>query len=122
MKGNKKRKFNIKNLTPKKAFEIYAETSEEVFISNFIVDRPPVTEIGEMCKVYTKDISWNEGTLFTTEELSYIEGLLVEHLHGYVESKGGMEKLDLYAEEELDMMIDENIEFTLEYLKNRILY
>lgn len=118
MKKSKKRKFNLKNLTPKKAFEKYAGTSEEVFISNFNVDRPPVTDIEEMCKVYTKDIPGNEDTLFTTQELNYIEGLLTEHLLSYVESKGGMEKLDLYTEEELDMMIDLKIEFILEYLRN----
>ena len=71
-----------------------------------------------MCKVYTKYIPWNQETLFTTQELNYIEGLLTKYLESYVESKGGMDKLDLYTEEKVEMMEEEAIEFILKYFRN----
>lgn len=63
------RKLLLNNATPKQVWNTLVATSEEVFISNFLYEVSPVTDIEEMCRAYAKDVSFNENTLFTTDEL-----------------------------------------------------
>ena len=94
----------IASLTPEQAWNIYVSTSEKLFLSNFKFDRSPIyaTELKKMCDRYVVDLPGSEDTLFTTEELNRLSDLLVEHLESYIKNKGGLDKVEYYAEENLD--------------------
>lgn len=101
------RKVNTENLTPKMAWNKFINTSEEMFISNFMADNPPVTDIKTMCKIYALElpiIFEYERILFTTDQMEQIRKLITEYLENYIEEKGGIDKLDLLSVEELDHM------------------
>ena len=98
------RKVNTKNLTPKKAWIKFVGTSEEMFLSNF----RPETDIKKMCKIYAQELPIvfeYEKILFTDRQIEEIENLILTHLENYIKSKGGVENLDLFTEEELDIML-----------------
>lgn len=112
------KKIKVKNLSPKQAWQEFAGSSEEVFLSNFRHEVPEM-DIRKMCRIYAKDIPWTyscDGIFFTTEELKKIEKLLLTHLEGYIESKGGLDKLDLVSEEELERMARRSYEEIVEGL------
>ena len=101
------RKVNTKNLTPKMAWDKFVNTSEEMFISNFMADNPPVTDIKTMCEIYALElpiIFEHERMLFTIDQMEQIKKLITEHLENYIEEKGGIDKLELLSVEELDHM------------------
>lgn len=108
----------ITNLTPKKTWDLYVSTSEEVFISNYMAERTPITDIKKMCKAYAEElpiIFEYEKILFSDKQIKEIEKLLIEHLESYIESKGGIDKLELLTEAELDEMttITHNVNMNL---------
>ena len=111
----------IANLTPQKAWDIYVSTSEKLFLSNFKFDNPPIyaTELKKMCDRYAIDLSSNEDTLFTTEELNHLSDLLVEHLEGYIKNKGGLGKVEYYTEKELDEIAKKENEALFEAMARR---
>ena len=111
-------KNGIGRLTAKEVFEFYAGTDEKTFLSNFHYDNPPVTDIREMCRIYAMEIPGNEGLLFSLEELKNIESILLGHLENYIESKGGMDKVELYTREELDKIDEQDTEEVLDALAN----
>jgi len=103
------RRVITKNLTPKMAWNQLVSTSEEIFISNYRADRPPITDIKKMCKVYAEElpiIFEYEKILFSDKQLKEIEKLLTKHLEGYIADKGGINKIELLTEVELDAMAD----------------
>ena len=109
MKDKRNIRKVIGKLTPRQAFELYAGTDEKTFISNFYTDNSPITDIKEMSKVFAMEIPGLEeyGVIFSLEELEHIGELFFEHLESYVRSKGGIHKLDLYTEDELDKIAKE---------------
>ena len=85
----------IKNLTPKRAWDVYVGNSVKLFMSLFYDDG--ITDVKEMCKAYAKDLPNATGNLYTLDQLDYIEKLFLQH----VESTG-YNKDDIYTREELD--------------------
>ena len=118
-------KISTKNLTPRKAWEDFVGMSEEMFLSNFRYEVPEM-DIGKMCKIYTQELPIifetdrvSEGILFTDNQLEEIEKLLVIHLEGYIESKGGIKNLILYTEEELEEIQQQQYEIILDGLSQK---
>ena len=112
------RKVNTKNLTPKKAWIEFVGTSEEMFLSNF----RPETDIKKMCKIYAQELPIvfeYEKILFTDRQIEEIENLILTHLENYIKSKGGVENLDLFTEEELDIMLRQDYEMIIYGLSQR---
>ncbi len=106
----------FKNLTPKIAWDQYVDMSERIFISNFYLDG--VYEIKEMCRIYAGEVPdlVSGRVLFTIDDIKLIGDLLEEHLEGYLEKIGGMKNMELYTEEELEEMFQEDTEIILKYL------
>ena len=113
------RKANTKNLTPEKAWEEFVGTSEEMFLSNF----RPETDIKKMCEIYAHELPIvfeYDKILFTDKQIEEIENLLVTHLENYIKSKGGIENLKLYTEEELNMMMQQDYEVIIYGLSKKL--
>ena len=113
MNNRKIRKAITKNLTPKKAWDLYAGSSPEIFISNFYADNKPITDIREMCRINAYELPDNyedSNVLFTNTQLDLIGNLTTEYLENYIAEKGGIDKLDLYSVEELNIMDEIEIE------------
>ena len=118
-------RINTKKLTPGKAWEDFVGMSEEMFLSNFRYEVPEM-DIEKMCKIYTQELPIifetdrvSEGILFTDNQLEEIEKLLVIHLEGYIESKGGIKNLILYTEEELEKIQQQQYESIVDSLSQR---
>lgn len=111
----KNRRVFTKNLSPKKAWDVFADMEEE----RFIAFMRPITNIKEMCRVYASELPMvfdYEKILFTQRQIKEIEGLLYDHLSNFVENKGGYDKLDLMTEEEIEDYFDRTFEESLDYL------
>lgn len=108
---------NLRKISPKEAFDKFAGSDEKRFLSNFKYDNPPVTDIKEICRIYSREIPGNQGLILSIEEINHIEELLIEHLEAYVEIKGGINKLDLYTEEELNKMDEEDCGDVIEMIR-----
>ncbi|NLY76870.1 MAG: hypothetical protein GX080_02140 [Tissierellia bacterium] len=107
-------------LTPKQTWDYYVGTSVELFLSNFRYEVPEM-DIAKMCRIYTREIpALFEGTLFSSKKLEEIEKLLLTYLKDYIHSKGGIEKLQLYSEEELDLIFEETFEEAMEALCKKL--
>ncbi|NMA95103.1 MAG: hypothetical protein GX974_03595 [Clostridiales bacterium] len=125
MKNKNGIRNTISRLTAKEAFELYWCSDEKMFISNFYYNNPPITNIKDMCRIYAAELpgSGDNDILFSLEELKHIEKLLLEHLENYVDSKGGIDNVDVYTEEELDKIDEEQIrevkEFIAEHYRSR---
>lgn len=107
MKNRRMRKAITKNLTPKEAWDLYAGSSPEMFISNFYAESNPITDIREMCRINAYEIPGNsegDNILFTDRQLELIKDLTIEYLENYINEKGGIDKLELISPEELDIM------------------
>ena len=111
----------IANLTPKKAWDIYVDMGEKLFLSNFKFDNPPIhaTELKRMCDRYVIDLPGSEDTLFTTKELNHLSDLLVEHLENYIKNKRGLDKVEYYTEEELNEIAKKETEEIFETMARR---
>ena len=116
--------INIKNLlktiTPEKAWNEYVDAEPELFISNFYLDK--VTDLKRMCEIYASELPYLfnfESIIFTVKDIEKIEKLLYKYLTDYIKKKGGLDKLKLYTEQEIDE-IDKNLtDDVLEYLGYR---
>ena len=116
------RKAITRNLTPKKTWETYVGTSEEMFISNFMAETTPITDITKMCEIYAKEIPGifeTDKVLFTDKQLKELERLITEHLENYIKGKGGINKLEILTEDELDQIAMEDHEIIMNLLADR---
>ena len=116
------RKVITRNLTPKKAWNQFVSTSEEIFISNYMAERTPITDIKKMCKAYAEElpiIFEYEKILFSDKQIKEIEKLLTDHLENYIAGKGGIDKLELLTEEELDEITTINHDIIMDSLADR---
>ncbi|NLJ79109.1 MAG: hypothetical protein GX329_07080 [Tissierellia bacterium] len=116
------RKAYTRNLTPAQAWKRFIKTDEEIFISNFYTEKHPVTDIKKMCKIHASELPLAfeyDGILFAQDQIELIERLMVQHLENYIESKGGIDKLELFTEEELDAMMDATYESIMNILAER---
>lgn len=107
MSNSKSKKEWFKNLTPKKAWELYVNTSVELFISNYMAEG--VTDIEKMCKYYADELPIMfeyERILFSNTQIESICKLIIEYIKEYIKEKGGIDKLKLYTVKELDAMLD----------------
>lgn len=103
-------------MTPAIAWKNFVGTSEEMFLSNFRYEVPDMN-IEKMCRLYAQELPIvfeYEQILFSDTQIEEIEGLLLTHLSSYIEKKGGLDKLDLYTEEELDEMLRQDHEEIME--------
>lgn len=74
-----------------------------------------------MVDIYTKEIpQLFEDTIFTGEHLEKIRKRLLEYLKNYINSRGGIENLDLYTEEELDIIFEQKVEYILNRLSRKL--
>ncbi|NLZ93326.1 MAG: hypothetical protein GX922_04830 [Firmicutes bacterium] len=106
----------FKKLTPQMAWEQYVDSPVEVFISNFYVEG--IRDIEAMCQRYARDIPYIfNKQLFTQEQLKRVAELLNEYIVAYVAKKGGIDKLEIYSEEELDAMFDRVLEEVMQNLR-----
>ena len=90
MKNRRMRKAITKNLTPKEAWDLYAGSSPEMFISNFYAESNPITDIREMCRINAYEIPGNsegDNILFTDRQLELIKDLTIEYLENYINEK-----------------------------------
>lgn len=123
IKGDDYLRKAITNLTPRKTWDLYVSTSEEIFISNYMAEKTPIADIKKMCEAYAGElpiIFEYEKILFSDKQLKEIKKLLTEHLEGYIVEKGGIDKLELLTEAELDKMTDIDHEIIMEGLANRL--
>ncbi len=106
--------------SPKQTWDYYVSTSVELFLSNFRYEVPNM-DIEKMVDIYTKEIpQLFEDTIFTGEHLEKIRKRLLEYLKNYINSRGGIENLDLYTEEELDIIFEQNVEYILNRLSRKL--
>ena len=123
IKGDDYLRKAIINLTPRKTWDLYVSTSEEMFISNYRADRPPITDIKLACKAYAEElpiIFEDEKILFSDKQIKEIEKLITDHLENYIANKGGIDKLKLFTEAELDAMALVDHEIIMEGLAKRL--
>ncbi len=116
------RKVNTKNLTPENAWIEFVGTSEKMFLSNFRYEVPEM-DIKKMCKIYAQELPIvfeYEGILFSDKQIEEIKNLLVTHLANYIKKNGGIENLELYTEEELDIMLKQDYEIILDGLSQKL--
>ena len=103
-------------LTPEQAWERYGSgVSVEHFISDFLCEG--YTDLWEMCKKYILDVIHYEDGLVTVEERTRVTKVFYRYLKTYVDGKGGMDKLELLTEEELDALWEEEVEGFLNDLR-----
>ncbi len=97
-------------MSPKQTWDYYVDSSVEMFLSNFRYEVPQM-DIEKMIKIYTGEIpELFEDMLFSTEHLKEIEEKLLIYLKNYICSRGGIENLDLYTEEELEEIAQKDLE------------
>lgn len=121
MNNRKMKRAITKNLTPKKAWDLYAGSSPEMFISNFHAETNPITDIKEMCRINAYELPANfenANVLFSDKQLELIENLTIEYLENYINEKGGIDKLELISPEELYIMDEIETEDFLNLLAN----
>ena len=103
---------------------MYVGTSVEFFLSNFRHEVPEM-DVEKMVQIYANELPRiYEEMEFTPLRLQEIERKLLFYIRNYINKKGGIEKLKLYTEEELDEIFDISIQeiFTklgLEYPPNK---
>lgn len=76
-----------------------------------------------MCKIYAQELPIvfeYEGILFSDKQIEEIKNLLVTHLANYIKKNGGIENLELYTEEELDIMLKQDYEIILDGLSQKL--
>mgnify|MGYP000932179892 FL=1 len=76
-----------------------------------------------MCEIYAHELPIvfeYDKILFTDKQIEEIENLLVTHLENYIKSKGGIENLKLYTEEELNMMMQQDYEVIIYGLSKKL--
>ena len=109
----------FRNLTPKQAFNKYAdvgvERPVELFLSNFIHEG--YTDLTAMCRRYAPEAIEIEDGLATTEEIAHVAELLEKYIRDYVKKIGGVSKLKLYTEEECDEIAEHEWKIISELLK-----
>ncbi len=105
----------IKNLTPEQAWNEFVASSVKLFISNF--NREGIPDITEACKRYSRDIPWLYNSPFLQNQLDLIAKLLEQYIDDYLEKMGKLERLNLYTEEELIEIDEEEVRDLLEILE-----
>ena len=109
----------IRSLSPEAAFKVYAGSDEKLFLSNFYSENPPVTDIKEMCRIFSRELPGTDKVFYTAEELDNIANFMEEHLNNYVESQGGKDKLELHSYNEMEMMDEELISGLYSVIESR---
>ena len=92
----------ITNMTPEQAWHEFVTDTVERFISNFRSEG--YTDINAACTRYSQDIPGLYNRPFSQNQLAHITVLLNRYIDSYIDKKGGMDKLRLYTNEELDEM------------------
>jgi len=113
----------FKNLTPKAAFDKYAdvevEKPVEFFLSNFIYEG--YTDLKTICRTYAREAVDAEDGLATTEEIEHVAKLLEQYIREYVKKIGGLKNLKLYTEDECneisERIFDEAVKMIDYYLR-----
>ena len=105
----------FKKLTPEQAWEEYVTMPVELFISYFLSEG--ISDLSEMSKLHAFDIPNITGQLYTLDQLEHVAGLNETYMNDYINQIGGFEKLDLYTEEELEKIDQEQVDDLLETLE-----
>ena len=57
------------------------------------------------------------GQLYTQDQLDHVAGLIETYMNDYINQIGGFEKLDLYTEEDLEKIDQEQVDELMETLE-----
>ncbi len=105
----------IKNLTPEESWNEFVSMSVELFLSYFYSDG--FTDITEACKKFSQEIPISYEKPFMQEQLDHIALLLNQYINNYINEKGGIDKLRLYTDKELEEIDEKEARELLEMLK-----
>ncbi|MCR3923154.1 MAG: hypothetical protein NUK65_11685 [Firmicutes bacterium] len=104
----------INKLTPAEAWRQYVTDDVILFLSNFRDDG--IADIREACQLYASEIPSIFEQLFTQNQITHIANLLEQHVNNYVHKMGGIDKLTLYTDEEMDAIWNDETVGTLEVI------
>ena len=105
----------FKILTPEQAWDEYVTMPVELFISYFLSEG--ISDLWEMSKLHAFDIVNITGQLYTQDELERVADLIETYMNDYINEIGGFEKLELYTEEELEEIDQEQVDDLMETLE-----
>lgn len=101
---------HYRELTPEKVWKRYGnDVGVEYFISNFLVEGFKLDDIYEMCRRYITDIIYHNDGMISTDEKERVIDLLYEYIKTYIDNQGGIDKLKLLTEDELDKLWNEEV-------------
>ena len=95
----------VYRLTPGQAWDEFADMSVELFMS--LSYRGGYTGITDACTSYSAEVPGLYGRPFPQRLLDHIAGLLEQHIEEYISELGGIDHLEIYTEEELDVLWDD---------------
>jgi hypothetical protein len=97
----------FQKMTSELAWQQYVDEPVEFFISMFHYEwKGPVTDIKEMCRIYARDMPGIFSQLFTQDQLNHVAKLLEQYICDYIQEKGGLDRLKLYTNKELEEIED----------------
>ena len=108
-------------LSPKEFWNKHVDETVEHFISFFLVDYTPVTEIKEMCNIYARELCTSNNKVYSVTVQKRIADILETHIQNHIKEMGGFDKLKLYSLEEVEAIEDESIrklKETIDWYKN----
>ena len=105
----------FKKLTPEQAWNEYVTMPVELFISYFLSEG--ISDLSEMSKLNAFDIPNITGQLYTQDQLDHVAGLIEKYIYDYINEIGGFKKLELYTEEELEVIDQEQVDDLMETLE-----
>ena len=105
----------FKKLTPEQAWEEYVTMPVDLFISYFLSEG--ISDMSEMNKLHAFDIPNITGQLYTQDELDHVAGLIETYMNDYINGIGGFEKLEIYMEEELEEIDQEQVDDLMKTLE-----
>lgn len=98
----------IYSLTPEQAWSEFVATSVELFMSFSLNEG--YTNITDACESYSKDIPVIYEKPFLQSQLNHIARLLEKHIEDHLVRIGGLTKLRIYTDEELDMIWQDTVD------------
>lgn len=108
----------IKSMTPEQAWNEFVADSVEKFLSDFRSEG--YTDIEAACIRYAADVPFIYRRPFRQSQLDHIANLLKQYIDAYLHKKGGIDKIRLYTDEELDLMDELETQELLEFYREEL--
>lgn len=104
-------------LTPEKAWQRYGYgVSIEFFIADYFYAGS--TDLWDMCEKHISDNIYHVDGLVTVEERSRVTNLFYQYIRNYIDSKGGLDKLEFIGQLHLDFAGHGDLDKLINNLKN----